>query len=299
MSITLEIQSPAASRRRVVLRNGQVASFGREPWANYSFPADESMQPQHFELDCRSGRCVMSVLSDESDVIHNEMPVRSAELTAGDRLLAGNTQFQIQFTGLETSWSERATDTETPRFTETTGEACASVKLAPRVAEIVAAEPSPPECIAALKAAGEIEGAIRVLAAVLPSRAAVWWGLIGVRDTASEEFAVCTLVEQWVIDPAEERRREIEALILPMSKKRADVWLGWAVFFDGPSLAPPQVDAVPPAPELTGTSVATAFLLAAARNPLTMPATYERILSIGCEVLDGDRPWPEVAVDEE
>ena len=61
----------------------------------------------------------------------------------------------------------------------------------------------------------------------------------------------------------------------------------------GGNLAPPALDIVPPPKHLTGTGVATAAMLVACQNPITMSSTMEQILHLGRNVLSGQHPWPE------
>ncbi|HET6425232.1 MAG TPA: FHA domain-containing protein [Planctomycetaceae bacterium] len=294
MSIVLEAQVAGHPPRRIILRSGQVATFGSDVWTDFSFPADSGMTPRHFQLDCRNERCELIVLDQLADVFQNEMPVRLAQLHSGDRLKIGPTTIRVHFSGLESSWSRDRKSTETPRFTVTTAEACRGVEFAPDVAGIVHSHPVPPECLDALIAAGQVTPAIRVLAAVLPARAAVWWLCDVMKQSLGPESHSDLLkqIEAWVIEPTEGHRRRIEAVVQTADRQSPETWLGWAVFWSGPSLAPASVDPVPPPGHLVGTAVSTAAQLLAGKNPLTMSSTLRQILQHGREVLDGQRPWP-------
>lgn len=293
MSIILEAQIAGHPSRRIVLRSGQVATFGSDVWTDFSFPVESGLAARHFQLDCRNGRCELVVL-DQAEVFQNEMPVRSAQLRSGDRLTIGPTTIRVQFGGLETSWSTGQPATETPRFKMTTAEACRGVELAPAVATIVNSHPVPPECLDALVAEGLVPAAVRVLAAVLPARAAVWWMCDVLQQAHAAELHSDLLkqIEAWIVAPTEAQRRHIETLVQAADRQSPETWLGWAVFWSGPSLAPATVDAVPPPGHLVGTAIATAALLLAGKNPLTMSATLQQILRQGQAVLDGQRPWP-------
>lgn len=297
MSIILDTQA-AGVPRRIVLRNGQVATFGTDVWTDFSFPADSGLAERHFRLDCRNERCELFVLEDRSDVVHNEMPVRSAQLRSGDRLSVGQTQIRVQFAGLESNWSTAGEPADSPKFTQTTAEACHGVELSPEVAAIVQAHPDPQECMGALIAQGYLAPAIRVLAAVLPPRAATWWVLNVLQRTQDTltrgtDAELTDAIQRWIITPTESGRRRIEALTPQGDRKSPSTWLAYAAFWSGHSLAPPALDAVPPPKHLTGTGVATAAMLVACQNPITMPSTMEQILHLGRNVLDGQHPWPE------
>ncbi len=294
MSIVLEAQTAGQPSRRIVLRSGQVATFGSDVWTDFSFPADSGLAPRHFQLDCRNDRCELIVLDPQSEVFQNEMPVRAAQLRSGDRLTIGPTTIRVQFSGLESSWSKDQQATETPQFKVTTAEACRGVELAPAAAAIVNAHPVPPACLEALVAAGLVTAAVRVLAAVLPARAAVWWMCDVLQQSPASELQSDLLkqIEAWIVEPTEAQRRQIETVVQTADRQSPLTWLGWAVFWSGPSLAPAAVDAVPPPGHLVGTAVATAAMLLAGKNALTMSATLQQILLQGRAVLDGQRPWP-------
>lgn len=292
MSIVLDASVVGYPRRRIILRNGQVATFGSDLWTDFSFPADSGLALQHFRLDCRNDRCELIVLDQQSEVFQNEMPVRSAQLRSGDRLTIGTTTLRVHFGGLESRWSEGQPAAEKPRFTVTTAEACQGVAFAPAVAAIVKSHPDPPECLEALATGGSVSAAIRVLAAVLPARAAIWWMCDILMQSSDITALELKTIEEWIVEPTESRRRQIESGVQNADRQSPVTWLGWAVFWSGPSLAPAGVDAIQPPAHLVGTAIATSAMLFAARHPLEMASTLQRILLHGRAVLDGQRPWP-------
>lgn len=297
MSIVLEAQLTGSPMRRVVLRNGQLATFGSDVWTDFSFPAESGIAPRHFQLDCRGDRCQLVVLDQQSEVLHNEIPVRSAPLSSGDRLAIGSLLFRVQLHGLDTARSTDPSTSAAMKWGTSTAEACQGVELAPAAAAIVQSHPIPPECIEALLSAGLVSAGIRVLAAVLPPRAAVWWMFDFLQSFSqpmtNEPGSLLRLeIEAWILEPTEAGRRRIESLLDAADAKSPLTWLGRAAFWSGPTLAPAAVDVVPPPPHLVGTAVATAAQLHAAQHPLTMASTLRKILQHGQLVLDGQHPWP-------
>lgn len=293
MSIVLEAQIAGHPNRRIILRSGQVATFGSDVWTDFSFPAESGLAARHFQLDCRNDHCELIVLDQQSEVFQNEMPVRAAQLRSGDRLTIGPTTIRVHFGGLESSWSNHQQAIETPQFKVTTAEACRGVELATAVAEIVNSHPLPSNCLDALVTAGFVTAAVRVLTAVLPARAAIWWMydvLAQSNGLVSEDLL--KQIKAWIIEPTESQRRQIEAVVQTADRQSPVTWLGWAVVWSGPSLAPALVDPVPPPDHLVGTGVATAAMLLAGKHPITMSATLQKILQQGRSVLDGQRPWP-------
>jgi len=113
--------------------------------------------------------------------------------------------------------------------------------------------------------------------------------------TLGGEAELRNAVERWIVTPTESGRRRVEALIPAGDRKSPSTWLAYATFWSGQSLAPPTVAIVPPPKHLTGTGVATAAMLVAAQNPLTMNSTMLQMLQLGRNVMDGNHPWPEAA----
>src|SRR5579872_1008171 len=113
------------------------------------------------------------------------------------------------------------------------------------------------------------DDAIRFLAAALPKREAVGWGVLCVKDgivkpvepTASKALAAA---EAWVKEPSEANRRNAETAAEAAGYGTVTGCLAAAAFWSGGSLTPSHLAPVPPKDELTGTAVVGAILLASA-----------------------------------
>ncbi len=109
--------------------------------------------------------------------------------------------------------------------------------------------------------------AIRLVAYLLPKREAIGWGCLCVRHilaSAPEQALprVQTAVERWVSAPNEENRWAAKQAADKEAPKSPSGILGMAVFFAGPSMAPPNVQAVPPPDHITSEMVANVVILA-------------------------------------
>lgn len=109
--------------------------------------------------------------------------------------------------------------------------------------------------------------AIRLVAYLLPKREAIAWGclctrhiLTGQKDKALPDAQVA--VERWVSTPNEENRWAAREAADEEEPKTPSGLLAMAVFFAGPSMAPPNVQAVPPPEHITSEIVATSVVLA-------------------------------------
>jgi hypothetical protein len=109
--------------------------------------------------------------------------------------------------------------------------------------------------------------ALRLVAHLLPKREAIGWGclclrhiLVAEKDKPLPEVQVAA--ERWVSDPNEENRWAAKQAADREKPKTASGLLASAVFFAGPSVVPPNVQAVPPPDHLTSELVANAVFIA-------------------------------------
>ena len=109
--------------------------------------------------------------------------------------------------------------------------------------------------------------AIRLIAHLLPKREAIGWGCLCVRhilasqkDKALPDVQVAA--ERWVSAPNEENRWAAKQTADKEDPKTPSGLLAMAVFFAGPSMAPPNLQAVPPPEHATAEVVAGAVVLA-------------------------------------
>jgi len=109
--------------------------------------------------------------------------------------------------------------------------------------------------------------ALRLVAFLFPKREAIWWGCLCVRYIFAEQQdtplpPAQVAAERWVYAPYEDNRWAAKQAADNENTKTASSFLALAVYFAGPSLAPPHVQAVPPADHLTSEMVASAVVMA-------------------------------------
>jgi len=112
-----------------------------------------------------------------------------------------------------------------------------------------------------------LRDAIRLVAFLLPKREAIGWGCLCVRHilTSQEDKPfpdVQVAAERWVSAPNEENRWAAKETADKEDPKTPSGLLAMAVFFAGPSMVPPNVQAVPPPDHVTSEMVAGAVVLA-------------------------------------
>jgi hypothetical protein len=144
---------------------------------------------------------------------------------------------------------------------------------------------------------GLFADAVRFLAHALPKREAVWWAWFCARRSAGAEpapnvKAALDATEKWIAQPNETNRRAAKESADAATLATAAGCAGLAAFFSGGSLAPPNVPAVPPAPDLTSKAVAGAVTIAAAApEPEKAPERFRAFLDQGLDVAKRIKLW--------
>lgn len=165
--------------------------------------------------------------------------------------------------------------------------------LGPQARSAIADVNSVPAMIATLAAAGFLVEAARCFAHALPKREAVWWAAMCAAYTAPDDLpdsdrAARVAAETWVRTQTEEARRDAMALAEQVGFQTPEAWAAVAAFWSGPSIAPENLPANPPAPHLTGVAVAGAVVLASVRgDPALRLIRLERFLGSAREIARG------------
>ncbi len=101
MRVAIVVRSGPAAGRRIQLKAGQLAKFGRSNWADFAFSDDAAMADVHFEIRCDTQACHIAALAQESPTLVNQQPITQAQLNSGDVILAGQTRFALDITRRE------------------------------------------------------------------------------------------------------------------------------------------------------------------------------------------------------
>ena len=134
--------------------------------------------------------------------------------------------------------------------------------------------------------------AAKFLAFCLPKREAAWWACLCARAVLpakpdARDLAALTAAEAWVFKPNEDNRRAA----LDQSGGgggSAAMMAAKAAAWSGGSLAPPDLEAVPPADHLTGQAVGGAFVKAAyGGDPSETPQRIRLFLAQGSDIAQG------------
>lgn len=143
------------------------------------------------------------------------------------------------------------------------------------------------------------QDAVKYLAHALPKREGVWWAWVTAKRAAGADPApkikeALEATEKWIAQPTDPHRR------LAFEKGEAAEFgtaagcTGAAAFFAGDSMAPPNVQAVPPGEWDTAKAIAGAVMMAVVeKEPEKAKEKFVVAIQQGLEVIGKIKLWPE------
>jgi hypothetical protein len=150
---------------------------------------------------------------------------------------------------------------------------CDRAKVGDEAKALLTGEPTTKQFLGILIENELFHDAIRLVAYLLPKREAIGWGCLCVRHILTSQQGkplpkIHVAAERWVSAPNEEHRWAAKETADQEDPKSPSGLLAMAVFFAGPSMAPPNLPAVPPPDHATSEIVAGAvFLAGVAKEP--------------------------------
>lgn len=309
MRATLQVIASPSRPRRIELRDGQAARFGRSEWADYGFREDTSLADVHFAVACLPAGCFLRHLAlGQTTLVNDEAVVQDVRLRSGDRITAGRTTLTITVEGeaIVAPGSEHPSAAEEKpagpeRKSAADWQALAEyLELDPEAGALIKDPQSLDEWIGALVAEQRFVPAARLRANSLSGRAAVWWGCLCVElDGIGERLppvqrAARDAARAWVATPSEPLRRQAETAADHARYRGTGGLLAAAAFWSGPSLAPAHLAPIPPDPRLPGQAITGTLVLASLdQSPKLAIRRWPRFLDLGQAVAAGEHPWPE------
>lgn len=162
--------------------------------------------------------------------------------------------------------------------------------------ELLRDEMSPRQFIESLVAARKYADAIRVVAHVLPRRAAVWWNVVCLWDSVrpTPPALVAEIIEssvQWVLLPIPEHQRPLRNACRAARRHKAAQSLALAVSYAGETLLP-ELPTLPAKTHLTAKLTAASVLIAAADAAASQRIARQRqYLELGVEIAQRKNLW--------
>ncbi len=124
------------------------------------------------------------------------------------------------------------------------------------------------------------------LARVLPKQYAIMWGDQCLEFSSNEDIGdkdqhCINIVKQWISNPDEVLRRAALDAAEAVEFEGAYAWFAAGVGFSGGSLAPRDLEEVPPPQHLTAVAIAAFLVMMSAENPETMAETSRKMIDTG------------------
>jgi hypothetical protein len=295
MRATLHITAGPHAGKKIALRDGQVAQFGRTEWADYSFPADAAMSDVHFRVECAGRQCLVRDMQSAAGTMVDGRPVNQHVLATGMAITAGGTQMVVVLG--DDAWpppgmSAPGAPAAPPPVPEIRLLA-ARAKLSEEALALVKDEHTPPQLVAALRKQSRQDDAVALIAAWLPKATAVAWICRCLRGSIerfgappldrNNESALAT-AERWAAEPSDEVSFEASAAAEKLAHETAAAWAAMAAYYNGSSLTPPPNEPVPPPEDLGSSAANTAIVLGlCAIKPAQRAAAREQFCDWGLE----------------
>jgi len=156
---------------------------------------------------------------------------------------------------------------------------------------------APRQYVDALVGAEAYPDAVRFLAHALPRREAVWWAWVCAKRAAGEAppppvAALLEATRLWIAEPTDAHRRAVMAQAEAVGFDTPSGSAGHAAFFSGTSLAPPEMEPVPPGEFMAAKAIAGSVILAAVvTEPERAPEKFRDYLEQGMLVAEKTDLW--------
>jgi hypothetical protein len=145
---------------------------------------------------------------------------------------------------------------------------------------------------------GKFAEAVRIVAFAMPRREGVWWAWVTAKratapDAPAPLRASLEATERWIAQPTDANRRQAFELAQQADIGTPAGCAGAAAFFSGDSIAPANVQAVPPGPHDASKMIAGAVLLSVlSQEPEKAPEKFLAAIQQGLDVITKIKLWP-------
>ena len=95
MSLLVEIKNGPEAGKKVWIHNGQTLQVGRTDSADLAIESDKLLSRLHFAIDCEPEQCRIRDLGSRNGTFLNSSLISVSVLQDGDRVTAGDTEFQV------------------------------------------------------------------------------------------------------------------------------------------------------------------------------------------------------------
>lgn len=283
MRATLQITAGLYAGRKIVIREGEIAQFGRTEWADYSFPADKAMADRHFLVQCSPRKCSLQDLQSAGGTLVDGREAANVELRTGNVITAGQTSFLVLL-GDDALPTASAPDSAAPPRANLLPLA-KTARVSKPASAVAQAATSLETCVATLLEQQLVDDALGIVGVALPPLVAFDWALANFQATFTKaklpldpaNQAAVEIARQWRAEPSDDLARQCEAAASALELETPAAWLAFCAFFAQNNLAPPDSDPIPAAPGVCGNTARTCLLLTSALLPVPEIAAARRL----------------------
>ncbi len=291
MRATLFITVGAYAGRKIVLRDGEIAQFGRTEWSDYSFPADSAMADRHFRIQCAPRQCLIQDLQSHSGTRVDGRVVTHFVLRTGNIISAGQTTFAVVL-GDDALPAALRGQAESPAETSTVPAVEAAIvtavetkpspailakraKLSKQTCSLAQQSETLAECVKTLLVQQAVDDALGLVAVALPPLATLDWAIANLQTTLAEakhnladaDASAFDLAVQWREQPSDELALQCEQIANTLELETPAAWAAFCAYFANDNLTPGAEERIAPAPGVCGNAARTCLLLASALLP--------------------------------
>ena len=272
MQIFLHVEKGPHVGRRVAIRSGQVASFGKTEQADHCFEQDLELSDQHFRIRVADS-CTIELLDGGSELLVNGGEVDNPLLSNGDIISAGLSVFRVEIEGAidmdsfpDANIPEPNSDTKAEPVDLL--QLCVDLDLGEEATAEATKHQSEEELLSALKSENWFNDAIRLHVHLLSPTDAILWAANSIRyllDGALKpgDSDAIQKASDWAENPSESSRRECGRTAESLDYEGTGGTLALAAFLSGGNIAPEEFEEeVQPEPFSFGQAAAGAVLLA-------------------------------------
>jgi len=276
MRIAIISKSGTASDRRIVLRSGQVAQFGRTERTDVSFPNDAAMADVHFAIHCEIDFCLLQAMANDRETLVNGNPETRIHLKNGDSISAGLTQFVVEMdeiVAFETKLNSIQGATEfKAEDLHKTSDIATYIGLSEAAITLAIDWKDAGQFESKLVEASLLEDAIKWRAHTIPKPAGVLWARRCVDETTvsalpSRQKIAFGAAVQWANGPDEEKRTQCALIADEIGYEGLGGAIAAAAAWSGGSLGAPDQAPIPPDERLTGRCINTFFIILVSEVP--------------------------------
>jgi hypothetical protein len=312
MHTIIQIDSGPYAGRKIRLRKA-VTTFGKGVAADLSIPGDPTLADVHFEIEMLDGTCRARNLDARHRTQVNGESVDETVLADDDKIMAGESTFSVCAQAPQESTGgdpDRAGSDELAEGSSGTGallknvdislaEFCAALELGDEAVALIEDAPGVQELIDLLAEKPLYTDAIKVLAHYMTRRLAVWWACQCVDQACSslldeKQAKAYAMARDWVADPSDVNRRRAMHEAQETDMLGPGSWAAMSAFWSGDSLAPAELEVVPPPDHLTSIGVLNTLTFSAVlKNEKNLDESYAEFLTLGRDLAASDDvDWP-------